>query len=432
MTNSSPTPLNPTGNRCLFYAACNSDLSHLAENLPLQLDRIDTFTDFAQAQDALTSGKYASVFCDDTCWSHECDELLDFATLLPGIRILCSTKRPMTDLSSEFWVLNSQYIFTHLRDDEDNLIKPLNALFKSSNHLRWVSDMSRQFKNTRMKLKDEAVKKVLMIGAPGAAKSALAQISHYRSERKKGKVIFLNCKPETNIDVVWNDTQRNRFRDNIIRLLAKANGGMFYVHEIDHIDKEAQEIFAEIIAKKKIVADSGVPFSGVIIFSARHQLEEMVANGQFSKRLYSVLKETVIHVPSMNEYTDEIPEIATEILKTICHQRGVPVQRFTKDAIEFFRNTIWTRNLRDIMLAVKNASFMTSGKIIKADKLSAPHKPDSSDSAYDKRRQVKDALTKCNGNVTKAADKLGVKRDSVYRWMRELNIPKGWGRKKKS
>lgn len=184
MTNSSPTSLNPTGNRCLFFAACNSDLSHLAENLPLQLDRIDTFTDFGQAQDALTSGKYASVFCDDTCWSHECDELLDFATLLPGIRILCSTKRPMTDLSSEFWVLNSQYIFTHLRDDEDNLIKPLNALFKSSNHLRWVSDMSRQFKNTRMKLKDEAVKKVLMIGAPGAAKSALAQISHYRSERK--------------------------------------------------------------------------------------------------------------------------------------------------------------------------------------------------------------------------------------------------------
>lgn len=434
MSKSPSAPPTKTGNKCLFFATCNANLTHLAEYLPLQLDRIVPFTDFAKAQEALNSGEYSSIFCDDTCWSHECEELLDFASLVPGMRILCSTKRPMTDFSSEFWVLNSQYIFYHLRNDKDNLIKPLNSLFKSSTHLRWVSDMTRQFKNMRMKLKDDDMKVILLIGASGTAKSALAQISHYRSERKKGKVIFLNCKPQTNIDVVWDEAQKNLFRDNIIRLLSEANGGMFYVHEIDHIDKEAQEIFADIFSKKKILVDNGnerVPFKGVAIFSARHTLEDMVETKKFSKALYAALKENVMHVPSMNEYSEEIPEIASEILKTICHQHNTPVKRFTKDAIDFFKSTIWTRNLRDIMSTVKNAAFMTSGIIIKRDKLSAPHKPDSTDSAYDKRRLVKDALTECNGSVTKAAEKLGVKRDSVYRWMRELNIPTGWGRKKK-
>lgn len=422
---------NLAENRCLFYANCDSNLSNLADILPLQLDRIDTFSDVHKAQEALASGKYSSVFCDDTCWSHECDDLVNYAALLPGIRILCSTKRPINKLTSQYWELNQQYLFTHVRDDEDDLLKPLNILFQTGSRLKWVAEMMHKFQDMRLKLKDEEVKLVLMLGEPGTAKSALAQISHYRSERKLGEIIFLNCKSNQPIDVIWDNNQKKLFRDNIMRLLSMANGGMLYVHEIDHLDKQAQEILAEILSKKKVLVEEDndkSAFKGAVIFSARHSLEEMVEMNQFSLSLYNTLRFNIIRVPSLQEYSDEIPDMANEIMKTLCHLKHLPVKRFTKDALKFFSETLWTRNLRDVTKVVKNAIFMTSGIYIKADILSAPYRPKESDSAYDRRRTVKDALIKANGNVTEAAKLLGVKRASVYRWMKELNIQKGWGR----
>lgn len=431
MTKKSPNPQTTPKNRCLFYAVNDRNIENLAESLPLRLELIDTFTDFSKAQEALSSGKYSSVFCDDTCWSHECDDLINYATLLPGIRILCSTKRPITNLSSQFWALNQQYLFTHIRDDEDNLLKPLNILLQSGSRLKWVADVMRKFQDMRLKLKNDEAKILLLIGAAGTAKSALAQISHYRSERKLGDILFLNCKSISPIDVIWDNNQKKLFRENITRLLSLANGGTLYIHEIDHLDKEAQEIISDILTKKKILVEEcneKSAFNGAVIFSARHPLENMVKNNQFSRSLYNLLKHHMMCIPSLQEYSDEILEIANEIMKTLCHLAGIPVKRFTKDAMKFFSDTLWTRNLRDVLSVVKNAIFMTSGVYIKANILSAPLKPIESDSVYDKRRNVKDALAKANGNVSEAAKYLGVKRLSVYRWMKELDIPQGWGR----
>jgi two-component system nitrogen regulation response regulator NtrX len=284
--------------------------------------------------------------------------------------------------------------------------------------------------------------RVLITGENGSGKELVARWIHEKSNRASGPLIEVNCAaiPSELIESELFGHEKGSFTSAIKQRIGKfeqANGGTLFLDEIGDMSPSAQSKVLRALQENKITRVGGEKEIAVdvrIIAATNKDLFTEIEQNNFRMDLYHRLSVIIIHVPSLNERREDIPDIANSFLEEICAEYGIPVKKFHADAIRELQKLNWTGNIRELHNMVERLIILSDKVITDKDvrAFSNPGKPGAATTAssdgssigrFDKFQDFKDyierefilqKLEKNGWNVSKTADEIDIQRSHLY------------------
>jgi len=192
-----------------------------------------------------------------------------------------------------------------------------------------------------------------------------------------------------------------------------------------------------------------------IVAATNRDLEEMVRGGTFREDLYYRLNEVRISLPPLREHSEDVPALARHFLAVTAEERGEPPKQIAPGAMELLRRHPWPGNVRQLENALRAASLFADGPVLEPAHLSsilgaAPtgSLPEAAgadgEELYSRvrngelslrdlkkeveRRCIEQALEESEGNISRAAGVLGMKRPRLSQLVKEYGL--GGGRRR--
>ena len=392
-------------------------------NMPFKEGCMDYFSDAEEAKKAMIENNYQFILADYTVLYTPTIELLNWARTAPqNASAICAMLQTHIAVSASMWKLDSHHTFLYDGISLDAMTLPMSALFHSRTPLKWIAHVQSMFYMMRREMDKRARKLVFLVGEAGTAKFTLAQIAHFRSHRRTYPFVFANCKnSEQKIDLLWDDMDVVKFRKSIETLFREADKGTLYLHQVDKLDLEAQNILAEMLQSDKYDKPDE-PFPDLVICSSRGGMAESVQCKRSSRHLFNLLSRHTMRIPPLSEYREDISVLAEKMLHNYCISRKKEPQVFTKKALEIISEHPWSHNIREVFDVVKHASEIVSGTKISERYLSFKPHVEMNDTDSDKRHKIRKAIKDANGKKNKAAEILGVSPKTLYAWMHKLGM----------
>lgn len=286
--------------------------------------------------------------------------------------------------------------------------------------------------------------RVLITGENGSGKELVARWIHEKSNRANGPLIEVNCAaiPSELIESELFGHEKGSFTSAIKQRIGKfeqANGGTLFLDEIGDMSMSAQSKVLRALQENKITRVGGekeIPVDVRIIAATNKDLFKEIELNNFRMDLYHRLSVIIIHVPTLNERTDDIPEIAQAFLEEICNDYGVPLKKFSTAAMKALQANHWTGNIRELHNMVERLIILSDKEITEQDVLlnsgvnrknmGLEISPVSSGSNYDQYKNYQEfkdeverdyilfKLEKNNWNVTKTAEEMDIQRSHLY------------------
>ncbi len=163
-------------------------------------------------------------------------------------------------------------------------------------------------------------------------------------------------------------------------------------------------------------------------------MEDLIGDGEFRSDLFYRLNVIPFQVPPLRERLEDVPALVEHFNRKYSADYGKPLKIFSEDAMEMLGNHIWLGNVRELKNTIERVIIMNDKAEIGAADLppfgGTGEKPSSSfrfpsfkeaTDAYH-REFILHKLAEFDGNVTKAAEKMGVDRSHLYRRMKNLGI----------
>ncbi len=300
---------------------------------------------------------------------------------------------------------------------------------------------------------------VLVRGESGTGKELVARAIHFRSPRSRKPFIAVNCAAFSR-ELVESELfghEKGAFTGAVQRREGKfeaADGGTLFLDEIGDMALETQAKLLRVLQEKQFERIGGnQPLSvDVRIIAATNQdLETMVSQGRFREDLYYRIKVVEIRIPPVRERREDIPLMVRHFIDDACQRFGKPAMRLSPEAMRACLDRPWKGNARSLKAAIEQAVILASGAEIspedlfsgsdpEGDHAPAPmtnHVPLGSDDGDETLtfREAKDkfvgdwereffirALRATGGNISRAAERIGMYRQSFQQKMRELGI----------
>ncbi len=161
----------------------------------------------------------------------------------------------------------------------------------------------------------------------------------------------------------------------------------------------------------------------MIIAASNTDLREAVRERRFREDLYHRLAVLVFSMPPLRERGDDVLELAEAFLTRACADHALPPKRLGEDARIAIAHYPWPGNVRELANLMDRMALLTEGEVIAADDLDLPTTPESGAplrASVDRftRERMEWALRDSHGNISAAADRLGVAR-STFRYQLE-------------
>lgn len=217
--------------------------------------------------------------------------------------------------------------------------------------------------------------RILITGENGVGKELVARWIHEKSSRSKTNMVEVNCAaiPSELIESELFGHEKGSFTSAIRQRIGKfeqANGGTLFLDEIGDMSLEAQSKVLRVLQEGKITrvgGDKDITVDVRIIAATNKNLLEEVQKKQFRLDLYHRLSVIMIHVPSLNERREDIPELTYHFLVQICQEYGIPVKSITDSAIKKLQVHKWTGNVRELRNVVERLIILTGKEITEED-----------------------------------------------------------------
>ncbi len=264
---------------------------------------------------------------------------------------------------------------------------------------------------------------VLITGPNGAGKERIAQIVHANSGAKDGPFVALNCgavPPELIEAELFGAeagafTSANRTREGRFEL---ADNGTLFLDEIGNLPLAGQVKLLRVLETKQYqrLGSSRSRSANVRVLSATNaDLSQMIADGTFREDLYYRLNLIEIRLPPLTERRDDIAVLAAHFLGS-GHRLG-------DDALAALQNHAWPGNVRELRNAIERARLLSADGTIRAADLNLPQsaRPGNGVEEPD-RNMIEVALNTAGGNVSRAAQALGLSRQALYRRMERFGM----------
>jgi len=289
---------------------------------------------------------------------------------------------------------------------------------------------------------------VLILGRNGTGKEVLARHIHFESERRNGPFIAVNCAAlvETLLESELFGHEKGAFTDANQTRVGKfelASGGTLFLDEIGDMSPSGQAKLLRVLEEKVVVRVGGsqtIPVDVRVIAATNQPLEELIEERRFREDLFFRLNVVALTLPPLSERGDDIIELTKHFLEQFCYQIGRAVPTLQPSALAALRRHRWPGNIRELRNTVERICYLCSEDEISADDLmlsgaignsgsSATVVAQSNDLATATKAFQVDHITRaiahCNGNMTEAAEQLGLHRSNLYRKMRQLGMQTG-------
>ncbi len=216
--------------------------------------------------------------------------------------------------------------------------------------------------------------RVLITGENGVGKELVARWIHEKSNRNTGPLVEVNCAaiPSELIESELFGHEKGSFTSAIKQRIGKfeqANGGTLFLDEIGDMSLSAQAKVLRALQEGKITrvgADKDISVDVRVVAATNKDLLKEVEDKNFRLDLYHRLGVIIIHVPSLRERKDDIPQLAAHFAKLIAVEYGQPVKEFEKAAMDILKKNDWGGNIRELRNVVERLIIM-SGKSITAE-----------------------------------------------------------------
>jgi len=333
-------------------------------------------------------------------------------------------------------VLHRAYYLFELEREHRELqerlkIKPFEEMIGTSPQIQAV------FNSIRKMATSDAP--VLIAGESGTGKELTARAIHRLSNRKDGPFIAINCSaiPETLLESELFGHEKGAFTGAHIQRKGRfetAHEGTLFLDEIGDLPGHLQVKLLRFLQEQKIERIGGREEISVdvrIIAASNRDLKEAMKDGRFREDLYYRIGVVVVLLPPLREREGDILVLATALLQRYSLENKRNVIGFTPQAIRAIKTYHWPGNIREIENRIKRAVIMAEGsKITPHDlELASPFEKYEGKGLKEAREElerdfIQKALLKHKGNVSKAAEELGVSRPSLYEMMEKLGMKK--------
>jgi DNA-binding NtrC family response regulator len=294
---------------------------------------------------------------------------------------------------------------------------------------------------------------VLILGETGAGKENLAETVHRHSPRARGPFLSLNCAAlsETLLESELFGYEKGAFTGATqarAGLLEAASGGTLFLDEVGEMTLNLQAKVLRAIETKQVMRVGATSARAVdvrFVAATNRDLDEEVAAKRFRQDLYFRLNGIALQIPPLRERLDELPELAALFLQNAAAQLDQPAPRLSPEALAELRAHAWPGNLRELRNMMERALLLSSAgailpehlpreKMLRARAAALPPGPAPTEGGGApmslvelEKRAMLDALARCAGNQTRAAELLGMPRRTFCKRMSEYNLPRPRG-----
>ncbi|MDB4935271.1 MAG: hypothetical protein JWP87_2243 [Labilithrix sp.] len=275
---------------------------------------------------------------------------------------------------------------------------------------------------------------VLVLGETGTGKEVIAARIHRASRRAAGPFVRVDGASLTEPLL-----ERELFGEGEKPgLFETADGGTFFLDEVAELPLGIQAKLLRVLERREVQRIGTAQTREVdvrFIASTNRDLRTLVAEGAFREDLYFRLNGITIDIPPLRERQPEIEGIARELLTKACAEAGRPPLDLGREAVARLESYEWPGNVRELKNAIERAVLLSTGDAIDPQAVPAgEHVGDAAagarlrqDLATFERQRIVEALEKCAGNQTKAAQLLGISRRTLVSRLGEYNLPRPRG-----
>ena len=237
----------------------------------------------------------------------------------------------------------------------------------SSNEINQIKEMIEKVAPTDAR--------VLITGSNGSGKELVARQLHEKSNRSSAPFIEVNCAaiPSELIESELFGHEKGAFTSAIKQRIGKfeqASQGTLFLDEIGDMSASAQAKVLRALQENKITrvgGDKDISVSPRIVAATNKDLKEEIKKGNFREDLYHRLSVILIHVPSLNERKEDIPQLVEKFLIDICNEHGITTKPITKDALKEMQKHNWTGNIRELRNSVERLIILSGNEIQEND-----------------------------------------------------------------
>ena len=213
--------------------------------------------------------------------------------------------------------------------------------------------------------------RVLITGSNGTGKELVARSLHDRSLRNKMPFIEVNCAaiPSELIESELFGHEKGAFTSANKEKKGKfelASGGTLFLDEIGDMSAAAQAKVLRALQEnviQRVGGEKDIKIDCRVIAATNKDLWKEIKENRFREDLFHRLAIIVIHVPDLNQRTDDIPLLANYFLKFICEEHGVALKKFEFNALEAMKSIHWTGNIRELRNMIERLVIL-AGDII--------------------------------------------------------------------
>ncbi len=278
---------------------------------------------------------------------------------------------------------------------------------------------------------------VLLLGESGTGKERLAQALHGLSDRAAQPMVAINCAaiPENLLESELFGYERGAFTGAVKQTRGKiemADGGTLFLDEIGDMPLTLQAKLLRFLQERVIERVGGRELIQVdvrVIAATHRDLKAAIAEKTFREDLFYRISEVTVSIPPLRERGADAVLIANYLLLEACKRHGKAQLKLAPDALSAIERYAWPGNVRELGNRVNAAAIMAEGAMITAADLAL--EPGAGDAAMLSLREVRQraesaaverALALAGGNISKAAELLGVTRPTLYDLMERTSI----------
>ncbi len=288
---------------------------------------------------------------------------------------------------------------------------------------------------------------VLILGENGTGKEVVARSIHYGSRRRRQPFIAINCAaiPDQLAESELFGHEKGAFTDAHEARPGKfelASGGTLLLDEIGELSLSGQAKLLRVLEERTLVRVGGsrpIHTDARVLASTNQNLADTVRAKRFREDLYFRLNVVTIELPPLRDRRGDIMLLAEHFLADFCRRARRPMPEFTPEARARLEHHSWPGNVRELRNLMERIAYLSTGNRIDVDDLAFTLSPRSGDDgAMDpnlplaeatirfQTDYIRQAIELAGGNMSRAAEHLGLHRSNLYRKMHQLGMePQG-------
>ncbi|MBS0517357.1 MAG: sigma-54-dependent Fis family transcriptional regulator [Proteobacteria bacterium] len=291
--------------------------------------------------------------------------------------------------------------------------------------------------------------RVLIMGPSGVGKETVARLIHQESKRAEGPFIVVNCSSlpaeRLEIELFGTDGETDHDTLHVSGALELAHGGTLLLKEVADLPLPLQSRLARVLQEQSYLRDAGktrVEIDVRVLASTGQSLQEKITAGEFREELFHRLNVVSLRVPPLSERREDIPQLASDLLRRVADATGLPERLLGEDTSAALQGHDWPGNIRQLRNVIERLLILapSDGGPIRADVLPNDVSEDApSVLRWEKGGEImqlplRDArevfereyllaqVTRFGGNISRTATFVGMERSALHRKLKSLGL----------